>query len=369
MRRPLRVQALAAVAVTATLAACGSSQGGAPAASSSAGSSPVPAPSTVTVALGGGFLSIHAPFLAAMQTGALHAVEQKYGLTVNVQAFGGGNDAMQAVLGGSADFALVSASLLAGADFKGQDLVAVFDQNHGNSTVVIGAKKDESKGTSIKNYDGANWGYIKEGAPSQLILQDLATRAGLNWKNQQGVAIGSVDATIPSLQSNRIDIVAIGSTVAGKAIQLGLAYPILNGNDTDAARKVWGVQIAAPLVTTHGFARKYPQVTQAIVEAMLKGLMAIKDKASDTTAAYGLMPSQFTQSVTQDDFKLSWPLDAPAFKGTDGVFHKDAVDSTIKLLVQQGVLPTKDAVSTDILFDNQYVLGAYRDLGKTPPTP
>jgi ABC-type nitrate/sulfonate/bicarbonate transport system substrate-binding protein len=301
----------------------------------------------VTVALGGGFLSIHAPFLAAMQTGALHAVEQKYGLTVNVQAFGGGNDAMQAVLGGSADFALVSASLLAGADLKGQDLVAVFDQNHGNSTVVIGAKRlESSKGTSLKNFDGANWGYIKEGAPSQLILQDLAARAGLDWKNQQGVAIGS--------------------TVAGKAIQLGLAYPILNGNDTDAARKVWGVQIAAPLVTTHSFTRKYPQVTQAIVEAMLKGLLAIQAKAADAGGTYALMPSQFTQNVTQQDFALSWPLDAPAFKGTDGVFHKDAVDSTIKLLVAQKVLPSTGAVSTDVLFDNTFVQGAYREIGKTP---
>jgi ABC-type nitrate/sulfonate/bicarbonate transport system substrate-binding protein len=302
-----------------------------------------------------------------MQTGALHAVEQKYGLTVNVQAFGGGNDAMQAVLGGSADFALVSASLLAGADLKGQDLVAVFDQNHGNSTVVIGAKRlESSKGTSLKNFDGANWGYIKEGAPSQLILQDLAARAGLDWKNQQGVAIGSVDATIPSLQSQRIDVVAIGSTVAGKAIQLGLAYPILNGNDTDAARKVWGVQIAAPLVTTHSFTRKYPQVTQAIVEAMLKGLLAIQAKAADAGGTYALMPSQFTQNVTQQDFALSWPLDAPAFKGTDGVFHKDAVDSTIKLLVAQKVLPSTGAVSTDVLFDNTFVQGAYRDIGKTP---
>jgi ABC-type nitrate/sulfonate/bicarbonate transport system substrate-binding protein len=357
---------LAALAVTATLAACGSSTS-ATQATSQGSASQVPAPSTVTVALGGGFLSIHAPFLAAMQSGALRAVEQKYGLTVNVQAFGGGNDAMQAVLGGSADFALVSASLLAGADLKGQDLVAVFDQNHGNSTVVIGAKRDESaKGTSIKNFDGASWGYIKEGAPSQLILQDLATRAGLDWKNQQGVAIGSVDATIPSLQSQRIDIVAIGSTVAGKAIQLGLAYPILNGNDTDAARKVWGVQIAAPLVTTHNFARKYPQVTQAIVEAMLKGLLAIQAKAADAGGTYALMPSQFTQNVTQQDFALSWPLDAPAFKGTDGVFHKDAVDSTIKLLVAQKVLPSTGAVSTDVLFDNTFVQGAYRDIGKTP---
>jgi len=368
VRRPLPVKALAAVAVTATLAACGGSTSGTPVASQGAGS-PVPAPSQVTVALGGGFLSIHAPFLAAMQSGALHQVEQKYGLTVNVQAFGGGNDAMQAVLGGSADFALVSASLLAGADLKGQDLVAVFDQNHGNSTVVIGAKRDESKGTSIKSYDGASWGYIKEGAPSQLILQDLAARAGLDWKNQQGVAIGSVDATIPSLQSNRIDIVAIGSTVAGKAIQLGLAYPILNGNDTDAARKVWGVQIAAPLVTTHTFARKYPQVTQAIVGAMLKGLQAVKDKASDSKAEYALMPAQFTQNTTEQDFDLSWPLDAPAFKGTDGVFHKDAIDSTVKLLVQQKVLPSTGAVDPGILFDDTFVLGAYRDLGKTPPTP
>jgi NitT/TauT family transport system substrate-binding protein len=287
----------------------------------------------VTVAESGGGLSIFAPYLVAIGSGAF----EKRGIKISQQAFGGGSAAFAAFMGGSAQFCICAPTHVMAVGAQGRDVVAIFNQFLGGAVLFIAHKKYEAeRGTDLTKFDGGIWAYTAEGSSSQLSLAKAAQSAGLDWKKQTGIAVGGVDAFIPTLQSERADIVTMDGLSAVKAMQMGIGYSLFNTVDPDQAEPVWGKQLGLPLITNGDLTRSDPELVQNMVDAMREGLLLVQKYRDDPEKLLSLYPAAF-QEQNKETFAAQWELWKKGYN-VDGTFTDEQLADTIKFVKDGNLL-------------------------------
>jgi ABC-type nitrate/sulfonate/bicarbonate transport system substrate-binding protein len=216
------------------------------------------------------------------------------------------------------------------------------------------AKYAEERGPDLAKYNGSTWAYTAEGAVSQVFMIKAAQAAGLDWAKQGHLAVGTVDAFIPTLRQGRADIVTMDAKSAAQTMKLGIGYPVFNTMEPDRVEGIWGQQLGLPMVTTRQMVDQDPQLVQDVSDAVREGLVAIQRNSNDAAAVLALMPKQF-QEVNKDDFAIQWQLFRAAF-AVDGTFSDRALKDTITFAVQTGALKEAQATSVDVAkhFDNRF---------------
>jgi ABC-type nitrate/sulfonate/bicarbonate transport system substrate-binding protein len=306
----------------------------------------------ISVAVSGGDNPAFAPYLIARAQGYF----ADRGIKIKHDVYASGTLSFSAFAGGGADLCICGSTQVMTAGQQGRDVLAVFNLFIGGAVVFVGAKKHEqSKGTDLAKYAGATWAYTAEGSVSQVFMARAASAKGLSWNKQKHLAVGAVNAFVPSLRSGRADIVAMDVTSAAQAIALGVGYPVFNTNDPATVESIWGEQLGLPLVTTKAFAAKNPDLTQKMVDAMRQGLMDVQRDAGDDKKILSLMPPNF-QTANRANFPQIWTLVRPAFSKLDGTFTEKQLADTKNLAVATNVL----GAGTDVhgYFDNKYAKSA-----------
>ncbi|MCE0763516.1 hypothetical protein LWC35_11470 [Pseudonocardia kujensis] len=355
-RKSSIIKILASIAVGAVaLAGCGGGSSGA-----GDSTSRPKAPPSVAIATSGTFITIFAPLWAAQPE--LDKVAQEYGTTISFTPFGKGGDAQTALLGGSAQVnAGTSSSDTAEAAAKAQPLVAAANMFTGGGFVLVGAKKYEAeRGADVAKYGGGTWGYTAEGSSSMVGTVAIAEHAGLKWTDQKGIALGSIAASEPALQTGRVDIAAMDPTSAAKTVANGNGYVVMNTNDAALFEPVSGTILGNSIVVTDEFRAQYPEFTQAVITAFIAGLNKVKN-VTDPNAAYALMSPEYQKAHPNDvQFADEWALCQPAFANTDGTYSAKAIADTLK---NTDLSPEQQRSPQVIsLFDNSFVEAAYKEL-------
>jgi NitT/TauT family transport system substrate-binding protein len=358
----LRWKALVALVLGSTLlAACGSST------QSDAGTGSGPkAPSSVSIATVGSALTIFSPLYAAQPE--FDKVAQDFNTKITMQSFGKGADALTALLGGSVQVSAgASTDSMIKAAAHGQKLVATANIFTGGGFVLVGAKKFEATtGTDIAKFTDATWGYTSEGSTSQIYTAAIVEHAGLTWADEKHVALGSIAAFVPALQSGRADVVAMDPTSAAKAVADGVGYKLFNTNDATLFVPIGGEILGNSLTFTDTFRTQYPELVQALTNAYLKSLLKLRT-ITDASAAYNLMPPDFQKAHPNDAvLAIDWSFSQPAWAATDGSFTARGIADTVK---SAGLTP-EQAQSPEVkaLFDNSYIDTAYKQLGVARPS-
>lgn len=323
------------------------------------------APSKLSISTAGGKLTIFAPLWAAEAD--LTQVAKKFHTSISYQPYGSGGDALTAQLGGSVNVGTgASATQVLKAAAQGKGLSYVANIFRGGGVVLVGAKTYESaRGTDLSKYNGSKWGYTSEGSSSQVFMAAAADHAGATWDKQKHIALGSITAYEPALQSKRVDIVAMDPGSAAKSIKDGVGYAVLNTNVADQFGPVAGTVLDNGIVFSKDFRSKYPKLAQAIVTAFIKGLNRIRN-ITDPAQAYAALPADFQKEHPDRAlFALEWQLSQPAFSQSNGTSPPKAVADTEKLALKPG---DADKPAVKAVFDNALVLEAYKQLGLPAPS-
>jgi NitT/TauT family transport system substrate-binding protein len=324
----------------------------------------VGAPGQVSISVTGNWITSYAPLWAAAPQ--LAEIEKKYNTKITYPSFGKGTDAMTAVLGGSAQICDCSYNTgLKAALAKGK-LRYVVNMFDGAGTVAVAAKKYEGeRGTDLTKFNGGTWGYTSEGSLSQTNLKAAAEHAGMNWKDQKGIAVGSVSAFGPALQSGRVDIAMMDVASAAKSVQDGVGYPVLNSNDLSVFGPITGTIIGNGLVMTDEFRDKYPDLAQEIVTAVVAGANQVRTQ-TDPAALLAMMPAGFRQAHADNAaFAREWAFTQPSFLPTDGSTPEQAVRDTTTGQFSDAELASQKAKEFP---DNSMVDKAYQQLKIARPT-
>ncbi|MDP2618701.1 MAG: ABC transporter substrate-binding protein [Hyphomicrobiales bacterium] len=137
----------------------------------------------------------------------VHGVDQGFfkeeGLEVEIIYTRGGSETLQAVITGSAQFAMVNGVLgVLGAFAKGAPLRIVSAQMTGSPDLFWYAKAD-SPINSLKDADGKTMGFSRPGSSTHLVSLELANAAGVK---PELTPTGGISDTKTQVLSGQIDI-------------------------------------------------------------------------------------------------------------------------------------------------------------------
>jgi NitT/TauT family transport system substrate-binding protein len=316
----------------------------------------------VSVSESGGPLTIYAPYLIAIGAG----IFERHGIKIVEHPFGSGPAAFSDFAGGSADFCICGANQVLIAGASGRDVLSVFNSFLGGAAIFVGAKKyEKDRGTDLKKYDGAVWGFTTSGSVTEAYMISAAKSLGLDWSKQRALALGTVDAYIPALQTGRVDIITMDPKSAAQAIKLGIGYPVLSTIDPASAEPIWGKQIGLPVTGTRAFAKKNPKLMQDFVDALREGLVTVQKNLNNPDVLFKMYPA--TYQAANQDYKIQWGLVKSAY-GVDGTFTDQELKDTVNFTILIGQLKVPPGATFDPkrYFDNSWALQAIKNSKSAP---
>src|SRR5579859_6567978 len=225
------VLSVCALALTAAVAACGGSSGGATA----AGGSQVAGLPTVTLMVGGIDKQIYLPYQLAQDLGFY----KKYGVNVQLSTEqNGGVGAEDAMASGQVDMAGAWYNHTIDFQAKGKDVIDVVQLSG-----APGEREMCTKGsnvTSAAQWKGKTVGVTDIGSGTDSLTRYLATRAGLTTKDFNRAAVGAGPTFLAALEHHRIVCGMTSQPTAGAVESRGIGYSAINLATTAGAQQVLG---------------------------------------------------------------------------------------------------------------------------------
>jgi len=316
---------------------------------------------------------VFGPALIADGAGYFAAVDARFHTTISVNISpSGGSPEEAAFLGGSDQWMQIGLPSTTPGMVTGsthQDQLAVFNDGLALGVPVIGAQQYKAtKGTSVAAYGkpGVTWCDVTPVGTATTAIKLVAAHYHVDLAGHNLTSVGTGSAILPSFQSGRCAIAA-GDPAVG--VLTHTAYILFNSANPGPTISIAGEQTGVPVYTSHAFANAYPQLTQAIVDALLKALTVIQTNVHDTAFLYGLLPQVETSVVPYPNFAEDIRLEGAVYnpKYNDGTFVPQEITDSWVLNEAAGVTPLGSVMSPAANFANKYVIRAYKDLGLTRP--
>jgi ABC-type nitrate/sulfonate/bicarbonate transport system substrate-binding protein len=327
-------------------------------------------PGSVKIGFAGGFGLTNISVLAALGLGYYNQVASRFHTTISVDIFGGATELQPAMLGGSAQFGVGSVTGQLPDVLHGEKELDLSSQSIVLTDVLSAAAKYKSRGANLKAFAGDTWCQLSSTGSSNAAARVGAALAGVSFSKLRVVTIGNSAAVVPSMTSGRCAIVSGDINSAAAGADNGQDYIVKNYNDPRASIPVSGQEIGNVVWALPAFVAKYPQLTQAFVDATMKGLSYVQEHLNNDDTLYAAMPASYRQTNSLGVFSETWSLCKVGFSKqfATGEFSTQMANDTIwDGEALQGLAPGT-ATSPRGLFTNKYAIQAYKDLGLPEPT-
>lgn len=299
--------------------------------------------------------------------GAFEEVEQRFGTEIEFVTFDSGPNGQAALVGGSIDFLLSSATGSISAAVSGQDFDVIFPMTRGTQLLLVAPKDREERGDGIDAvpaFDGDAWGIISIGGSVEVLARSIAETAGIDWTDQNVIATGSVPASAAAVQAGRVDLAFVDPITAATLTEADHAYVVLSLTDPEVqATALPGFRIGTSVVARPAFLEDYPELSTAIVAAELQGLQAAREVSPDE--AFELYPQEFRDTVPANVFRAAWPVVQAGFHDT-GLMPEEDVNGMLEYQIAADAVEP-GTVLPEGLFDDSLVREAYDLLGMPVP--
>ena len=361
--RPFRrgAAALGALALAATVAACGSSSKSASGTNgASQGSSTANYP-TVTLMVGGIDKQIYLEYQLAQDLGFF----KKYGVNMVLSTEqSGGVGAEDAMASGQVDMA--GAWYLHTIEFqtKGKPVEDVV-----NLGVAPGERIMCAKGTSFTSpaqWKGKNIGVTDLGSGTDNLVRYMAAKAGLKTSDFNRVGVGAGSTFVSALENGRIACGMTSQPTVAAIEKLGVGYPAFDLSSA-AGEEKWlgGTFPAAGVLALTSWVNSHQATVQKVVDAMVATMHWISTHSATDIA--NALPSSFVQNatITKAQYIAGLTTDKGQFL-PDGIMPAGGPKVVYAMEKTIGVDTSKVTLSKT--FTNQYAQAALKQLGLTATT-
>src|SRR5579859_2999803 len=341
------VLSVCALALTAAVAACGGSSGGATAA---AGSQVAGLP-TVTLMVGGIDKQIYLPYQLAQDLGFY----KKYGVNVQLSTEqNGGVGAETAMVSGQVDMA--GAWYVHAIDFqaKGKNVVDVVQLSG-----APGEREVCGKGSGISSpadWKGKSLGVTDIGSGTDELTVYLAARYHLTSKEITRVAVGAGPTFVAALQHGRIACGMTTQPTAGAVQSQGIGTSVINLATTSGAQQwLGGAYPAAGVLARADWVASHQAVVQKVVDALVATMHWISTHSAADIA--NAMPAAFVSNglTTKADYIAELAQDKGQFL-PDGMMP--ASGPATVLAIEKFVGNVTGSVNLSATYTNQYAIAA-----------
>lgn len=232
----------------------------------------------INVAVGGRTLLVYLPFMLAVFRGAF----KRHGLDVELLDLSGGTKALEALVGGGADFVSGAYEHVLMLALKGIRLKAVALQDDSFGLVIAAHTTKAQTLKSAADLKGRTVGVTSPGSSSSIGLRLFLATAGLSETDVSAVGIGTGAAAVAAMTSGRIDAISNFDPVIAMLERAGAIAPLVDTRNTRDLEALYGGPIAASSVyTTEAFVRRNPVTVQAVASAMHETLGWLRQASVD----------------------------------------------------------------------------------------
>ncbi len=251
------------------------------------------------------------------------------GLDVEISDFPGGARALQALIGGSADVVTGAFDHTIQMQAKNQPIVAVVQlgQFPGYVLGVLTAKAQTYR--SPVDLKGMKIGVTAPGSSTHFMVQHLMVTHGLKRDDASFVGIGASASAVAAVQRGEIDAIVNVDPVISILESQGLIKVVADTRTLAGTREVFGgAYPAAVLYAQRAFLEEKPRTTQALVNALLRGLKWIGGRSAAEVAA--VMPLEYAlgnKAIYEQSIAKSLPM-----YSRDGRFAGDGAETAYTVL-------------------------------------
>jgi NitT/TauT family transport system substrate-binding protein len=194
------------------------------------------------------------------------------GLDVERSMYAGGPQTLQALIGGSADMVVSAYSNTLTMAAKHQSVQAIVLMIKYPGFVLGITKQGQEHYKSLKDLPGMKIGVTSPGASTNMIVNSIATRNGVDTKSYSVIGVGAQATASSAVRAGRLDaLIGIDPviTMLVNTGELKIVADLRNAAGTMAAVGS-DTYPEGSVITTTDFIKKNPHTVQAIVNAMLR---------------------------------------------------------------------------------------------------
>ncbi|MGD1824068.1 ABC-type nitrate/sulfonate/bicarbonate transport system, periplasmic component [Chromobacterium violaceum] len=303
----------------------------------------------ISIAVGGLGTLYYLPLVIAEQRGYF----RDQGLKVSIADLPGGAKALQALVGGSADFAAGSFEHVLQMQAKGVPIQSIVTQGDRPGLVLMMRKDKAASWRSPASLKGLKVGVSAPGSGTHLFLNALLAKAGLAADAVSAIGVGTGATAVAALKRGEIDaLVAVDPSVS-LLEQEGAAVTKVDTREQAGAKAVYGGACAAGSIYARaGFILRHPRTTQAVANAMVRALRWLKQATPAQVAA--AVPAAL-RGDRPGIYQLALARNSGGYTA-DGVMSEDAARHAYQFLLP--AYPALSKVRLEQSYDNRFALRA-----------
>ena len=226
-----------------------------------------PEKTKIIIAVGGKNLFYYLPLSVAERNGYF----KDEGLDVEIADFAGGAKALQALVGGSADFVSGAYEHTINMAAKKQPIKAVVLQLKYSAIELVMAKDRAAKYKGGKDLRGLKIGVTAPGSSTNMFVNTLLAKDGLKPTDVSIVGVGTTQGAYAALDKGEIDALANLDPVVTQLESTGKFVSVVDTRTEKGMQEVYGGDyMAAVIYANSDYIAKYPNTTQAVVNAMVR---------------------------------------------------------------------------------------------------
>jgi NitT/TauT family transport system substrate-binding protein len=245
-------------------------------------SAQTPEKKKLTIAVGGKSLFYYLPLTIAERNGYF----KDEGLDVEIPDFAGGAKALQALVGGSADYVSGAFEHAINMQAKKQPIRAIVLQANYSSIALIMAKDKAAKYKSGKDLKGLKIGVTAPGSSTNMFVNNLLAKDGLKPNDVAIVGVGAGAGAVAAMDKGEIDGVSNLDPVLSQLEATGKFVAVADSRTEKGMQDFYGGDyLASCIYANEDFIKKNPNTTQAVANAMVRALRWLEKATPDQIMA------------------------------------------------------------------------------------
>jgi NitT/TauT family transport system substrate-binding protein len=303
--------------------------------------------SKISLAVGGKSAFYYLPLTITEQLGYFKAE----GLDVEISDFAGGSQALQAVVGGSADVCSGAFEHTIYLQAKSQYFQAFVLQGRAPQIAIGVSTKTMPVYGGIADLRGKKIGVSAPGSSTNIVANLVLSRGGLKAGDVSYIGVGVSAGALTALRSGQLDAISNVDPVMTMLEQKGDVKIISDTRTLKGTQEVFGGMMpAACLYASAEFVRKNPNTCQALANAIVHGLKWLQ------TAGPGDIIKTVPETYLLGDRALylaSFDKIREAI-ATDGVVPTDGPGTALKAITSFDQTVKADKIDLSKIYTNEF---------------
>ncbi len=305
----------------------------------------------VKIAVGGKTLFYYLPLTLAERLGYF----KDEGLEVEIVDFAGGAKALQALVGGSADFVSGAFEHTINMQARGIPAVGIALQTR-YAAIALGLPKARAAAyKSPRDLKGLKIGVTAPGSSTNFFVNALLARDGLKPDEVVIIGVGASSSAIAAMKKGEIDAISNLDPVMTRLEHDGDVVVVADTRTAEGMKKYYGGDYAASCIySTQTFVDKNPNTARAVARAIVRALYFAKKSSVDEVLA--AIPAEY-YAGDKEIYKAALAKSIEGYS-PDGKFSLEGAENVYKVL--KLFEPSVMSASVDVskTFDNRFVEAA-----------